>query len=69
MRRQVSLFFLQEMDCRILKLVPIQQRRGGVSQLRQTLSTIGRGWYVGSPETAGGVLVGIGRRVIECDGA
>jgi hypothetical protein len=28
---------------------------------------MGRGWHVGSPETAGGVLAGIDQRVIECD--
>ena len=49
--------------------MPIQQKRGGMSQLRQTLSTMWRGWHVSSPETAGGVLVGIDRRLIECDAA
>jgi hypothetical protein len=30
---------------------------------------MGRGWDDSSPETAGGLLIGIDRRLIECDAA
>ncbi|MGO8943855.1 MAG: hypothetical protein ACLQJ7_09295 [Syntrophobacteraceae bacterium] len=47
------------MDYKTLKLVPIKQKRGLASQLRQTPSTMGRVWRVSSPETAGGVIAGM----------
>jgi hypothetical protein len=30
---------------------------------------MGRGWHVSSPETAGGLLIGMDQRLIECDAA
>jgi hypothetical protein len=30
---------------------------------------MGRGWYISLPETACSVLIGIDRRLIECDAA